>query len=258
MSLEACADLVQRGDPDRWLSVLAAPVEARAKLLPIYAFNIEVARAPWVTGEPLIAEMRLQWWRDALDEIAQGGTIRRHEVVTPLSEVLTPTMALALDKLVEARRWDVYREKFESRAELETYLSETSGTLLWVSALALGASLSETVKTPIYQAGYAMGLANFLRAIPQLGRTKFGPLPETSDADLSDLAQSGLKALRQARQARSQIGRKARPAMLACWLAAPTLSRAKAHPTLIPSGRLELAEARRRGSLIWRRDVIGW
>ena len=66
MTLAACAAMVARGDPDRFLAVMAAPVTVRARLLPLYAFNLEVARAPWVTDEALIAEMRLQWWRDVV------------------------------------------------------------------------------------------------------------------------------------------------------------------------------------------------
>ena len=49
MSVEACAALVARGDPDRFLSAMAAPVAARAVLFPLYAFNLEVAKAPWLT-----------------------------------------------------------------------------------------------------------------------------------------------------------------------------------------------------------------
>ena len=76
--LIACADIVRRADPARFQAAMAAPVAARSVLFPIYAFNVEVARAPWVTSEPMIAEMRLQWWVDALEEIARaawcGGT----------------------------------------------------------------------------------------------------------------------------------------------------------------------------------------
>ncbi|MBT6544979.1 MAG: squalene/phytoene synthase family protein, partial [Rhodobacteraceae bacterium] len=68
--LNACAALVERGDPARFLAVMAAPVQAREVLFVLFAFNLEVARAPWVTQQPMIAEMRLQWWCDALDEIA--------------------------------------------------------------------------------------------------------------------------------------------------------------------------------------------
>lgn len=84
MSVEACAKLVERGDPDRFLAVMAAPVAARAQLLPLYAFNLEVARAPWVTKEPMIAEMRLQWWRDVVAEASP----RAHEVVSPFHAVI--------------------------------------------------------------------------------------------------------------------------------------------------------------------------
>lgn len=58
--LTACAGLVERGDPDRFRAVMAVPVAARRILFPIFAFNIEVSRAPWVTQETVIAEMRLQ------------------------------------------------------------------------------------------------------------------------------------------------------------------------------------------------------
>ena len=72
----ACAGIVERGDPWRFRTLMAAPLEARAILFPVYAFNVEVSRAPWVTQEPMIAEMRLQWWRDALEEIASGAAVR--------------------------------------------------------------------------------------------------------------------------------------------------------------------------------------
>ena len=71
MSLQACANLVARADPDRFAAVMAAPFDARAVLLPIYAAAAEVARAPWMTQEPVIAEMRLQWWRDVFEEMDQ-------------------------------------------------------------------------------------------------------------------------------------------------------------------------------------------
>ena len=136
--LTACARLVERGDPDRFAAAMAAPVEARAVLFPVYAFNVEVARAPWVTQETMIAEMRLQWWRDALEEIREGKVVRRHEVVTPLSAVLDAEGAELLDRLVGARRWDVYRDAFEDAEHFSRYVEETSGHLLLAAGRALG------------------------------------------------------------------------------------------------------------------------
>ena len=115
---------------------MAGPVAARRVLFPIYAFNVEVARAPWVTQESMIAEMRLQWWRDALEEIAAGGPARRHEVVTPLAKVIDAQGAAVLDKLIVARRWDIYKDAFEDEAHLMEYLDATASGLMWVAARA--------------------------------------------------------------------------------------------------------------------------
>jgi hypothetical protein len=134
MSLDACANLVQRGDPDRFRAVMAAPAWARGQLLPLYAFNLEVARAPWLAQEPLVAEMRLQWWRDTLAEPVP----RAHEVAGPLHALIRDAglPVAVLDRLVAARRWDCWREPFDDAAALETYLEDTGGGLMWLAARA--------------------------------------------------------------------------------------------------------------------------
>ena len=127
--LNACAALVERADPGRFRAAMAAPVAARRVLFPLYAFNVEVARAPWVTQEPMIAEMRLQWWRDVCEEIAEGREVRRHEVATPLSGVIGADEARLLDELVAARRWDIYKGAFEDQAHFDRYMDQTAGNL---------------------------------------------------------------------------------------------------------------------------------
>ncbi len=42
--VNACAAIVQRGDPDRFMATMAAPVAARRVLFPLYALNVEIAR----------------------------------------------------------------------------------------------------------------------------------------------------------------------------------------------------------------------
>ncbi|HEY9218896.1 MAG TPA: squalene/phytoene synthase family protein, partial [Phenylobacterium sp.] len=71
--------LVQRVDPDRWLSsrFIADPA-ARADVIAVYAFDHELARAPRVASEPLLGEIRLTWWSEVLDEIFAGGAVRHH------------------------------------------------------------------------------------------------------------------------------------------------------------------------------------
>ncbi len=207
--IAACAGLVARGDPARFRAVMAAPVALRRMLFPLYAFNLEVARAPWVTKEPLIAEMRLQWWRDALEEIAEGRTVRRHEVVTPLAAALDAQAARDLDDLVEARRADIEPARPDTPQTLERYLDRTAGTLLWTAARLSGATDARAIR----DAGLAQGMAGWLMAVPELVEAGRDPLPPGEAHEvMRDLARSGLDALRRVR--RSRIERPARPVLL--------------------------------------------
>ena len=72
MSINACAALVEAGDPERFLAAMAAPIDVRDGMFVLYALNLEVAKAPFVTKEPMIAEMRLQFWRDAVADAVAG------------------------------------------------------------------------------------------------------------------------------------------------------------------------------------------
>ncbi|WP_055682458.1 squalene/phytoene synthase family protein [Jannaschia rubra] len=207
--LTACAGLVQRGDPARFRAVMAAPMLLRRMLFPLYAFNLEVARAPWVTKEPLIAEMRLQWWRDALEEIAEGTTVRRHEVVTPLAAAIDATAARDLDDLIDARRADIEGPRFADRDDLMRYLDRTAGTLLWTGARMAGAADEAAVR----DAGVAQGIVAWLRAGPDLVEKGRQPLPPGDPAEVvRDLAARGRAALQRFRA--SPPPRQARPVFL--------------------------------------------
>jgi phytoene synthase len=232
--LNACAAIVQRGDPLRFRTAMMAPVAARAKLFALYAFNVEVSRAPWVTQEAMIAEMRLQWWRDVLEEIAAGGTVRRHEVATPLAEVLSADQARLLDTLVAARRWDIYRDPFEDEAHLDRYIDETAGHLMWVAASLLGQAEEATLRC----AAYAAGIGAWLRAIPALEEAGRVPLLDGTPAGVAVLTQKGLEALAAARRNRRDLPRTCTPALLLATAAEPALVHAKSYPQAVVEGAL--------------------
>ncbi len=232
--INACAAIVERGDPLRFRTAMLAPLAQRAKLFALYAFNVEVSRAPWVTQEAMIAEMRLQWWRDVLEEIATGATVRRHEVATPLSSIISPDQARMLDTLVAARRWDIYRDPFDDGDDLTRYIDQTAGSLMWVAASLLG----KAQEAPVRQAAYAAGIGAWLRAIPALEEAGRVPLLDGTPGGVADLANGGLVALGQARKARDEIGRLCAPALLLATAAEPALAAAKAHPQSVVDGAL--------------------
>src|SRR5882672_3615387 len=63
-------DLVRSADRDRFLAALFAPEPARIDLLALLAFDHELARTRLVTREPMLARIRLEWWREAVAEAA--------------------------------------------------------------------------------------------------------------------------------------------------------------------------------------------
>ena len=238
MSLQACADLLSRGDPDRFAAAMARPVAEREVLLPLYALNLEIARAPWVTQESMIAEMRLQWWRDVLEEIAQGKTPRAHEVAAPLAKVVTPAMVPALDRIADARRWDIYRDAHEDRAAFDAYLRATAGGLPEALCIAAGAD-----PAPVADWAWATGLARLFLAIPDLqGRGRI-PLVDGTPEAVRALAREGLSRL--------QAG-KALPAIARAdgWRAAPVLHLSAQDPARVLDGALDISPFRRNWRLL--------
>lgn len=240
MSLQACADLVQRGDPDRFAAVMAAPVAARARLFPLYAFNLEVARAPWVSKEPMIAEMRLQWWRDIVAE----PVARAHEVAAPFHGVIRAAglPIMVIDRLIAARLRDAYAEEFEDFAALDGYLDDTGGGLMWLASVACGGQDEAAARG----VGWALGLVNYLRAVPELEARGRRPLVDGRESAVRQLAQEGLARLESAGRTRVP-----KAASLASWQARGLLRQVVTTPSVVAAGQMGLPEFSRRGGLLW-------
>lgn len=254
MTVAACAALVERGDPDRFRAVMAAPVEARTQLFPLYAFNLEVARAPWVTEEPLIAEMRLQWWRDVVAN-AESGAAKAHEVAGPLHELIRDfgLPVNVLDDLIEARRWDIHREPHADFSALDAYLEATGAGLMWLAARALGAP--DGAEEAVRAFGWATAAAGYLQAAPELAARGRQPLPEGASA--MALAEAGLRKLAEARAARKTVSRDVAPALLAGWQTEMVLKQSVARQS---SERIDpqLSEFSKRGRLLWQAMTGRW
>ncbi|MFP3383027.1 squalene/phytoene synthase family protein [Tritonibacter sp. SIMBA_163] len=252
--LIACAEAVQKGDPDRFMAAMAAPVEARPLLFALYAFNIEMSRAPWASQESMIAEMRVQWWRDVGAEIASGGQVRRHYVSTPLARLVNHEAAQVIDAMAEARRWDIYRDPFEDEAAFDAYIDATAGGLMWMAA----ASLGEAEERVVRDYAYAAGLAAYLRAIPELEAQKRVPLLDGTTAGIVRLAERGLDRLAAARRDRRAISAAASAALLPGWQAEALLKQIRAQPERVGAGALGVSEFRRRVSLMWQAGTGRW
>src|SRR5262249_32105962 len=138
-STEDIAALVRTADPDRWLASLFAPAAKRPLLQALYAFNIEIARVADTVREPMLGDIRLEWWRETLAGARQGKP-RNHPVAQALAGLFA---AVALpeapfEAMLTARSFDATSEAFADRAQLEVYCDATSGNLIRLAMRILG------------------------------------------------------------------------------------------------------------------------
>src|SRR4051812_33354988 len=134
-----CLEQVRRFDRDRYLCALFAPEADRPHLLALYAFNAEIARVREIVSEPVIGQMRLQWWRDALVEF-RDGNVRAHPVAQALAAALRarPVRGELLERMLVAREFDLADVPPDSLAALEQYAEGTSSSLLLAALDMLG------------------------------------------------------------------------------------------------------------------------
>jgi phytoene synthase len=161
-------DRVRQADPDRWLaSRFIADPASRADVVALYALNIELAHIAEAVREPLMGEIRLTWWREAIEELFAGRPPRRHPVVEALAPAIRrgALPAAPLETMIEARFADLADEPFADLEAIEHYLDGTAGALMGLAASVLGGDAPGAVAP----AGRAWGLAGLarLRRLPQ-------------------------------------------------------------------------------------------
>ncbi len=194
-ALSACGAIVRRHDRDRYLTSLFASPAAREGLFALLAFNHEVAKTAEVVSEPIIGQIRLQWWRESLDGI-EAGTPRQHEVVTPLYDAVQ-AFGLSLSplrRLIDARETDLEETAPADVNSLLEYCRATGGGLSRVCAQCFEASEQE--QDLAEEIGTSYALVGLIRATPGLAKTKRSIIPHTlwSDASVDEKAYFALRS----------------------------------------------------------------
>ena len=162
-----CEGLLRREDKDRWLASLFVPLEFRPHIHALYAFSLETARVGKIVSEPLLGEIRFQWWRDALD-----GTNDGDARANPVAAALLDTIARfdlpesPLRELIVARTADLYGEPMQSVAALESYTKATCSNLFCIAALILDGAETAASRDAALHAGIAYGITGLIRALP--------------------------------------------------------------------------------------------
>ncbi len=240
-----CAHQVRRYDYDRYLCALFAPAERRQALISLYAFNLEVSTIREVVSEPLLGQMRLQWWRDAVETIYHGNA-PRHPVAEPLGEAIRRHDLTRghFDRLLAAREFDLDDGALADMDALLAYVEATSATLVALALEVVG-ERGEAASVAGHHVGMAWGLTGLLRSVPfhAAARRIYLPTALCRDAgvDLPDLFElrSGEGLVRavtvlagvsrhhlaSARRNQQQTGKRALPALLPATLTGGYLNR---------------------------------
>ena len=161
------ASEVRRHDRDRYVTALLAPRGRREALLALYAFNSELARIRESVREPLLGQMRLQWWRDWLAKVDSEA-----KAAHPAARVLTGAVAehrlsrTLLERLIEARAADLDDGPVPNLDSLVHYAEETGGTLAYLAVGILGGGEDAAARRAAMAAGTAWALVGLLRSVP--------------------------------------------------------------------------------------------
>ena len=267
----AAASLVKQRDRDRYWSALFAPAPKRPGLLAVYAFNAELSHIPSLVSEPMVGQIRLQWWRDAIDLAAPGS-----KTGNPIADALTATILehdLQKDRIIrmiDARLPEILGELPADIAAFRASLQETSGSVFEIAAALLG-NKSEVTQKAAGHAGLAYGLTEALATLPlQALRQKLllppsylesrgidvatiyrGKANASFKAALADLRGAANRALQQFRTLAPELDKAVWPAFLPLTLVKPYL-RAMAAPDFHPLRTFPEVSPLRRFWRIWR------
>ncbi|MCG8493855.1 MAG: squalene/phytoene synthase family protein [Sneathiellales bacterium] len=158
---------VKRYDYDRWLCSLFTDAEKRDALFALISFNIELARIRETVSEPMLGDIRLQWWREAMKGMEEG-MARRHPVVEALhlAHHQAPLDFNMMQAMIDVRVKDLDPTPMETDADLIAYADGTGGALQQMIARTLGAAAGSPADEAAKYAGRAFALSGILRAIP--------------------------------------------------------------------------------------------
>ncbi len=188
--VSVCGDMVHRLDRDRMMCTTLAPEGERAALLALLAFNLEIATIPEAVSEPLLGEIRLQWWRETLGSLYEGGAVEHPVAIGLAATIQKYRISRPLfEEFLDARAFDLSPDAPASMKELEQYAKGTAGALNELMGEILGiANLplddQGEARRAVRHAGVAWALSGLLGAVAFHSRLGRSYLP-------TDLKESG-------------------------------------------------------------------
>jgi NADH dehydrogenase [ubiquinone] 1 alpha subcomplex assembly factor 6 len=157
-------EMVRESDRPRYLCTLWAPAVHRPALFALHAFGLELARIRTQVSEPMLGEIRLAWWREALDGV-YACQPREHPVLQAMTILVDKGVHQSrLTALIDGRESEIFDSAMANTSEVEAFATQTAGVQNELVASLCGATSSEGLQAA-NDIGTAWGLLSLLRAV---------------------------------------------------------------------------------------------
>jgi len=162
-----CLDQLKRFDHDRYLAVLLSPEPIRGPLAAYFSFDAEMMRIPTTVSEPMLADIRFQWWRETLETMTPLSN-PGHEIAAALAETIFDHGIAPTDlvSFVDLRARDLAEQPFATLEELIEFQRQVAVRHLECTSRITGEILNEETSTIATTHLMVFGLINQLRRIP--------------------------------------------------------------------------------------------
>lgn len=186
--LAAIRRRLKRSDYAGLVAVKRLPAAQQRAQLWLNGFLLDVREIPFKVDEPLLGEIRLQWWRDSLLKLQRGERIGH-----PVADGLGPLLQDGGDELVGALTditgsygAEVQKTPVATVTEFETRMQQRWGGFFKAAFLLAGCDAGAR-HTLLQKAGLAVGTVEVVASLPRTMASGMALLPDEllSDVGLS-------------------------------------------------------------------------
>jgi len=168
-TVKYCMAIVRERDIDRYLATLFLPAEVRPDIYGLFAFDAEITHIRDMIKEPMMGEIRLQWWRDIISGDRAGEATNN-----PIASALMATIdaydlpSMGFDNYLKAKVFDLYNDPMPDMGSFEGYAGETASFLFYQAATILGRSSAPKTDALADSAGHAGVVWTLLHTLKNL------------------------------------------------------------------------------------------
>ena len=141
------------------LAITLMPQDVQLSIYVLCSFFAELDVIPATVSEPMLGEIRYQWWRDVINE---------KNAQSPLAEKLLEAMQThnwaekPLLDMIDAKIFDLYANPMETKTQFEAYAGHTYSTLLQLTANSIAPATAKLFSDVSGHLGVAFCVAKYL------------------------------------------------------------------------------------------------